>query len=275
MNIHANKPTENQSKAIANECTQKENDSEAKIALTDNRAETIAQKKMQEFVNNSPKVTQMRAFQEIANNCYGVTQLKNIYNQINEDATLKSEKAVQLMVAEEKPQAPTKEQLVAWLNKNISAVLQKNPVMYEYRKDEETKGTFSRQWDSVNINNYVCDLVINYHPPYGDLASPTLGSIFILGQKRLEINAVTELEHQSKDLILKIMMPIHAASKSPTAGNSVPKEVKPLESGGAGSWAAARRSSTNLKSSETHSENQTATSATAAASSSSKMEGED
>lgn len=68
MNTHADKTQENKSQAIGNSLPKLQGDSESTFQLVDNRPESIAQRKLQEGINNSPRVQQLQASQEIANN---------------------------------------------------------------------------------------------------------------------------------------------------------------------------------------------------------------
>lgn len=52
---HASKTQENKSQSVANGESQMQNSKESTFQFVDNRPEAIAQRKLQEMVNNSPK----------------------------------------------------------------------------------------------------------------------------------------------------------------------------------------------------------------------------
>jgi hypothetical protein len=68
MNAHADQTQENESQVVSAMDSQMQSGGEATFQFVDNRAETVAQMKLQEMANNSPQVSQLRAFQEMANN---------------------------------------------------------------------------------------------------------------------------------------------------------------------------------------------------------------
>ena len=68
MNTHADKTQENKSNAVANTVSQKKSDSKPTFQFADNRAETIAQKKLQEIANNSPQAKQAAQLKSITDN---------------------------------------------------------------------------------------------------------------------------------------------------------------------------------------------------------------
>ena len=68
MNTYADKTQKEKSQSVANSVSQKKNNSESAFSFVDNRPESIAQRKLQEVANNSPRVSQLRAVQGIANN---------------------------------------------------------------------------------------------------------------------------------------------------------------------------------------------------------------
>ncbi len=59
------KPKENKSQAVANSVAQKKSNARQGFGFVDNRPEAAAQRKLQEMVNNSPRMLQLKAFQEI------------------------------------------------------------------------------------------------------------------------------------------------------------------------------------------------------------------
>lgn len=68
MQAHADKNQENKDKAVANTVSQKKSDIKSAFRFVDNRSEFIAQRKLQEAANNSPRAKQMKASQQMANN---------------------------------------------------------------------------------------------------------------------------------------------------------------------------------------------------------------
>jgi hypothetical protein len=68
MNTQADKTQDNKGQSVAGEISQMQKSGEATFQLSDNRPEAIAQRKLQEMVNGSPQVKQLRAGQEMANN---------------------------------------------------------------------------------------------------------------------------------------------------------------------------------------------------------------
>ena len=67
MNIHADKTQENESQSVANEAAQKQSSGESTFQFVGNRPEAIAQRKLQEMVNNSPRVSQLKTIQGMLN----------------------------------------------------------------------------------------------------------------------------------------------------------------------------------------------------------------
>ena len=68
MNTHADASQTNQSKAVANNLSEKTGSSESLFQFADNRPEAVAQRKLQEMIKNSPRVAQLSALHERANN---------------------------------------------------------------------------------------------------------------------------------------------------------------------------------------------------------------
>jgi hypothetical protein len=59
MNTHTDKTQKNKSQSVANEVSQRHGRSKTTFRFVDNRPETIAQRKLQEMVDNSPPVAEM------------------------------------------------------------------------------------------------------------------------------------------------------------------------------------------------------------------------
>lgn len=68
MHTHADKTHENKNQSVSNGESQMQSGGEATFEFEDNRPKAIAQRKLQEIVNNSPQVSQLKAFQNMANN---------------------------------------------------------------------------------------------------------------------------------------------------------------------------------------------------------------
>jgi len=69
MNTHADKTQENKRQSVANEVSQKQNGGRSTFQFMDNRPEAIAQRKLQEMVDNSPRV--------VRGNMYGTSNPNN------------------------------------------------------------------------------------------------------------------------------------------------------------------------------------------------------
>jgi hypothetical protein len=67
MNTHADKTPEHKSQAHANRLSKRQGNGESTVPFVDNRPAALAQQKLQEAINTSPRVQQLRAFQEMAN----------------------------------------------------------------------------------------------------------------------------------------------------------------------------------------------------------------
>lgn len=68
MNTYADKTLENKSQAVANNSPKLQSNDASAFQFADIRPEDIAQRKLQEAINNSPRVQQLKAYQEMANN---------------------------------------------------------------------------------------------------------------------------------------------------------------------------------------------------------------
>lgn len=70
MNTHANKIQRNNSQLVDNKVSQTRKDGEKTFQFVDNRPEAVAQRHLQDMVNNSPQVRKLGAIQEMANACF-------------------------------------------------------------------------------------------------------------------------------------------------------------------------------------------------------------
>lgn len=77
MNTHADKSQKNKTQAGAYSLTKKQGHSESAFQFVDNRTGSIAQRQVQEAINNSPRVKPLRVFQEMDNKENSVKQLRN------------------------------------------------------------------------------------------------------------------------------------------------------------------------------------------------------
>lgn len=68
MSTHVDKTQKNKTQSTANVVFQKMNSGESNVQFVDNRPEADAERKLQEMVNNSSRVKQVRAFQAMADN---------------------------------------------------------------------------------------------------------------------------------------------------------------------------------------------------------------
>lgn len=66
----------NKSRAVANSVAQKKSNGKQGFGFVDNRPDAVAQRKLQEMINNSSQVRQLKAYQEMANNNMPPIQLK-------------------------------------------------------------------------------------------------------------------------------------------------------------------------------------------------------
>lgn len=89
MNRHADKSLENKSQAAGNSLPKLHNNGQSAFQLIDNRPEAIAQRKLQENINNSQQVQESKAYQKMANNSPQVKQLV-AYQAMADNFTSKS-----------------------------------------------------------------------------------------------------------------------------------------------------------------------------------------
>jgi hypothetical protein len=64
MNTYTDKTQESKRQSVANSVSQKQSSSKSTFQFADNRPEAIAQRKLQEMANNSPKATQLKTLQQ-------------------------------------------------------------------------------------------------------------------------------------------------------------------------------------------------------------------
>ena len=82
MITYADKKQENKSQSVANAVSQKHSSSESTFQFEDNRPEAVAQRKLQEMVNNGPQTKQAAQLQAMANN-YSAQQANPIQKKEN------------------------------------------------------------------------------------------------------------------------------------------------------------------------------------------------
>ena len=75
MNTHEDKMQENKSQAVANSLSQLQSNAESTFQYVNKRPEAIAQRELQESIDNSPRVEQLKSYQEMANNSSHVKQI--------------------------------------------------------------------------------------------------------------------------------------------------------------------------------------------------------
>ncbi len=68
MNTHADKTQEKKNQSVANAVSQKKSEAESTFQFVYSRPKTIAQRKLQEKANNSPRSMQLKTMQDMANN---------------------------------------------------------------------------------------------------------------------------------------------------------------------------------------------------------------
>src|SRR5882757_832722 len=83
MNSHADKTPVNTSQAVADRLTRQQSNSKPTSQFVSNRPEAIAQRALQQVVNDSAQVKQLRAVQEMANNKSSVKQLSALSTGLN------------------------------------------------------------------------------------------------------------------------------------------------------------------------------------------------
>jgi hypothetical protein len=101
LNTHADKTTETKSNAVANGMAVQQNMQHETAQLKDNRPEAIAQRKIQEAVNNSTKAKQLKAIKTLVNNSAQVKQLRAV--QTIADTKVLQKKGSQTPVAQMTP----------------------------------------------------------------------------------------------------------------------------------------------------------------------------
>lgn len=79
MNTHADKTQGNKSQSVVNQFSQKQNGDNSSFQFEDNRPESIAQRKLQEMVNSSPKTLKSIQCQAEANNHFAS---QSIFSQV-------------------------------------------------------------------------------------------------------------------------------------------------------------------------------------------------
>jgi hypothetical protein len=77
MHQHADNTPENKSQAIANSLVKQQGDSDSAFYFDSNRTEAVAQRKLQDAINNSSRIQQWKANSEMMNNSAQVKQLRS------------------------------------------------------------------------------------------------------------------------------------------------------------------------------------------------------
>lgn len=89
MNTHTYKTSENKNQAAANSLPVQQKKNESVFQLIDNRPESIAKRKMQNAINNAPRVQESGTHLEMPNNNQEVKQLKGYYVMTDNRTQLK------------------------------------------------------------------------------------------------------------------------------------------------------------------------------------------
>ncbi|GEM_PF-5798499 len=108
MNVHADKTPENKSQAVANSLSKRQSNGKCTFEFVDNRPEAIAQRKVQEIANNSPRAMQLRTFQGMVNN-HAIQQSQPI--QQKENKKFQSDNIINEPLVLQRKILVTKEQL--------------------------------------------------------------------------------------------------------------------------------------------------------------------
>jgi hypothetical protein len=96
MNTHANKTQENKTRSAADNLSKHEGNSEQALQFIDERPEAVAQRKLPEAINHSPRALQLRSYQQMADNASRTRQLKSdipsstsapVQREVNENLT--------------------------------------------------------------------------------------------------------------------------------------------------------------------------------------------
>lgn len=85
MQTPADKTSKDADTSATNVISKKQT-SESTSAFTNNRPQTVAQKKLQELADNSPQVNQLKAFQEMANKSSQLKQSHQVFQQKNNNS---------------------------------------------------------------------------------------------------------------------------------------------------------------------------------------------
>lgn len=131
METYADKTSKNKSQAVAHSLAKQKSNNESAFQLVDNRPETIVQKKLQESINNSPRVQELNVYQKMVDNRYS-KQSKPIQKMENTIGVIQK-------VHKDIP-SPNKEQvlLMDFLNQRNHEIVKRNKL--------ESRGTHGTNW---------------------------------------------------------------------------------------------------------------------------------
>ncbi len=123
MNTHADKAQQSASNAIANSLPKQQIDGKAALEFEDNSPETIAQRKLQELVNNSSRIQQLRSYQKLANNSPQVKQLRSNQTMANnsKEQTMQRKENLEAETLTEKFESETKKENNTGLPDNLKS----------------------------------------------------------------------------------------------------------------------------------------------------------
>jgi len=191
MNIHADKKEENKSQTTANTSSKKKNNTESVSQLVDNRAEAVAQRKLQETANNSADVKQLMAFKNRINTNDNVIQRMFTQNNvpISTLTGLNSELALPAYSNKENTRPIILPIALAHFNKGQTAaeldtaISNSNITLYDYIEVSEI-------WDSIDAE-------------LGKITAPPVGySLLINGNFSAFIMSAITLTDQQKKLFV-------------------------------------------------------------------------
>jgi len=81
MNTHTGKTTENKTQSAANSLSRLQSNDISGFRLIDNRPEAITQRKLQDSINNSPQVNQLKAYLSKSGEGDLLSKLFNFYHK--------------------------------------------------------------------------------------------------------------------------------------------------------------------------------------------------
>lgn len=139
MNTHADASQTNQSKAVANNLSEKTGSGESLFQFADNRPEAVAQRKLQEMIKNSPRVAQLSALHERANNSPQVKQAARLQAMADAHSTAQRiRNASTFPFVADRPGAIVQKTLQKTGDLPAHGLIQRKPQSDTLTEDEET-----------------------------------------------------------------------------------------------------------------------------------------